>query len=205
MQTQLLNRSALSPLLLLCPLLAVSDSVINALGLGIVALLVTLTASVPMSVTLQRLPEYGRIAAVVVIVAGVVTSASLLIHAWFYDLYLAIGAYIPLLAAGGLMIARYDVALPREQRRALVVAGLRTGIAFSIALLALGATREFVGHGSLLFGAQAVPGGWLRALAIQIFHPDLGFVLAILPPGAFIAMGILFAVRNWYFLRSHSQ
>ena len=183
------ERSALSPLLLLCPLLAVSDSLLNALGLSVVAMLVTLIASVPMTLTLQRLPEYGRIAAVVVLAAGVVTCALLLTHAFAYDLYLAVGAYVPLLVAGGLMIARNDVVTPREQRRALILAGLRTGAAFSSMLIALGVARELVGHGSLFFGAPRLH--W------QIFTTDLGFVLALLPPGAFMAMGFLFAARNW--------
>jgi Na+-translocating ferredoxin:NAD+ oxidoreductase subunit E len=189
-----------TPLLMLCPLLAVSDSVINALGLSAVAIIVTVVASLPMSVTLQRLPEYGRIAAVVVIAGGVVTSALLLIHARFYELYLAIGAYVPLLVAGGLMITRYDVVTPREQRRSFVYAGVRTGLIFSAALLTLGTVREFVGHGSLFTGAQALPGTW-AVLDKQFFNADLGFVLASLPPGAFIAMGILFAVRNWFVSR----
>lgn len=185
-----------APLLMLCPLLAVSDSVINALGLATVAFAVILVAALPMSLTLRRLPEYGRIAAVVVIAAGVVTSALLLIHAWFYDLYRAIGAYVPLLVAAGLMLTRYDVVTPRERRRALLWAGMRTGVAFAAALLILGAAREFVGHGSLFFGAEALPGSWADAFATQFFRPDLGFVLAALPPGAFIAIGLLLAVRN---------
>jgi electron transport complex protein RnfE len=196
----LANPQRVAPLLMLCPLLAVSDSVINALGLSAVAIVVTAVASLPMSVTLQRLPEYGRIAAVVIITGGVVTSAMLLIHALFYDLYLAIGAYLPLLVAGGLMITRYDVATPREQRGALIYAGIRTGLAFSSALVTLGAVREFIGHGSLLAGAQALPGTWTD-VDVQIFNADLGFVLATLPPGAFIAMGVLFAVRNWFVSR----
>lgn len=189
-----------APLLMLCPLLAVSDSVINALGLSMVAIMVTVISSLPMSLTLQRLPEYGRIAAVVVIAAGVVTSALLCIHAWFYELYLAIGTYLPLLVAGALMITRYDVVTPREQRHTLIYAGMRTGLSFAATLLILGAIREFVGHGSLFFGAQALPGTWTD-IQTQFFGADFGFVLAALPPGAFIAMGFLFAVRNWYLSR----
>jgi len=192
------HRKQIAPLLLLCPLLAVSDSTINALGLSVVAILVTTTASLPLTFTLRRLPEYGRIAVVVIITSGVVTSAILLAHAWFFDLYRAIGVYLPLLVAGGLLLARNDVAVPREQRRALVFAGLRTGLMFSVALIVLGAAREFVGHGSLFFGAEALPGKVANHFTTQFFHPDFGFVLAVLPPGAFIAMGVLFAVRNYF-------
>jgi electron transport complex protein RnfE len=191
-------------LLLLCPLFAVSDSVINALGLSVVAMLVTIVASVPMSVALLRLPEFGRIAAAVITVSAVVTSALLLTHAWFYDLYLAIGTYIPLLVFGGLMISRFEVTAPHERQGALIIAGLKTGIAFSSALIALGAVREFVGHGSVFFGAAALPRAWIHALNIDkldtlFFRSDMGFVLAILPPGAFIAMGLLLAIRNRIF------
>ncbi len=184
---------------MLCPLLAVSDSVINALGLGIVAIVVTIVATIPLSMALQRLPEYGRIATAVAIVAAVVTCAILFINAYFHELYLAIGAYLPLLVASGLLIARYDVAAirQRESRRSLVFAGLRTGGLFAAVLLALGAAREFVGRGSLFFGASALPVPGAERLTQIFFHPDLGFVLAALPPGAFIAVGILFAVRNW--------
>jgi electron transport complex protein RnfE len=192
-----LATTRVAALLMLCPLLAVSDSVINALGLSIVAMLVTLAASIPLSMTLQRLPEYGRIAIAVAIIASVVTAAALLVNAYFHELYLAIGAYLPLLIGSGLLIARYEVAVQPSPDRSLVLAGLRTGAVFSAVLLGLGATREFVGHGSLFFGASALPFAGAEKLTRQMFHPDLGFVLALLPPGAFIAMGILFAIRNW--------
>jgi len=187
-----------APLLLLCPLLAVSDSIINALGLSVVAIIVMTIASLPLTFALQRLPEYGRIAIVVIVVSSVVTSALLLAHAWYFDLYRAIGVFLPLLVAGGLLIARSDVVAPREQRSVLMLAGLKTGLLFSAALIVLGAAREFVGHGSFFFGAEALPGQFADRFVARFFHPDLGFVLAILPPGAFIAMGLLFAIRNAY-------
>ena len=104
--------------------------------------------------------------------------------------------------AGGLLITRYDVAAPRETRRTLVFPALRTWVTFSAALLALGVAREFVGHGSLLSGAQALPGEIADYLDRQFFSADMGFVLAVLPPGAFIAMGVLFAARNAYRMRT---
>jgi Na+-translocating ferredoxin:NAD+ oxidoreductase subunit E len=187
-----------APLLLLCPLLAVSDSVINAVGLSVVAILVTTTAGFPLTFALRRLPEYGRIAVVVIVTSGVVTSATLLAHAWFYDLYRAIGVYLPLLVAGGLLLARNDVAAPMEQRRLFLLAGLKTGLMFSALLVTLGAIREFVGHGSLFFGAEALPGEFADGLITRFFPPDYGFVLAVLPPGAFIASGIVLAIRNFF-------
>lgn len=188
-------------LLMLCPLLAVSDTVINALGLAIVALLVTVVASLPLSVTLEKLPEYGRIATAVAIISAVVTSAVLLANAFVHDLYLALGAYLPLLVASGLLIARYAV-IPTESPSsavsgALIAGALRTGFMFAAVLLGLSAAREIVGHGSIFFGAHALPFAGSDSLTRQLFHPDYGFVLAALPPGAFIAMGLLFAVRNW--------
>ena len=180
----------IAPILMLCPLLAVSDSVLNALGFGLVAMLVAVLASLPMSMTLQGLPQYGRIVLAVAVIAGVVTSALLMANAYFHDLYLSVGAYLPLFVASGLLLARFDMSGARERRGTLILAALRTGAAFAFALLCLGAARELVGHGSLLFGAGS--------FAMQLFHPDKGFVLAALPPGAFIAMGLLFALRNAY-------
>ena len=186
---------------MLCPLLAVSDTVINALGLGIVALFVTVAASLPLSVTLEKLPEYGRIATAVAIIAAVVTCALLLTNAFVHDLYLALGAYLPLLIASGLLIARYAV-MPTESAApavsgALIAGAVRTGFMFAAVLMGLGAVREVVGHGSIFFGAHALPFTGSDSLSRQLFHSDYGFVLAALPPGAFIAMGLLFAVRNW--------
>jgi electron transport complex protein RnfE len=192
------SNARIMPLLMLCPLLAVSDSVINALGLGAVALLISIIAALPTSITLQRLPEYGRIAAVVIIVSGVVTSAMLLANAWFYDLYRAIGPYMPLLVANGVLIARYDVVVPRTHIRPMIFAGMRTGFLFAATLVVLSAARELVGRGSLMMGAAGLPGNVAERLETQFFHPDMGFVLAVLPPGAFIAMGLLFAALNWF-------
>src|SRR5690349_16591896 len=91
-QAKPLATTRVAALLMVCPLLAVSDTLINALGLSVVALLVTLAASVPLSVTLERLPEYGRIATAVATIAAVVTSAVLLANAYVHDLYLALGS-----------------------------------------------------------------------------------------------------------------
>ena len=190
------NRNVVT-LLVLSPLLAVSDSVVNALGFGLIAVLVTAIASVPTSVALNRYNEYGRIAVIVVVVAGVVVSAMLLAHAWFYDLYLAIGAYLPLLIGGGLLLSRAAVHAQRTNWTLFVLIGIRSGLWFMIALLLLGAARELVGHGSLLIGIAKLPTAPPAWLEQALFPADYGFVLALLPPGAFIAMGLLFALRNW--------
>jgi electron transport complex protein RnfE len=190
------NRN-IATLLALSPLLAVSDSVINALGFGLVALLVTVIASIPTSINLNRYNEYGRIAVIVMTVAAVVTSAMLLAHAWFYELYRAIGAYLPLLVGGGLLLSRGAVHAQHTNWLVFALIGVRSGLWFLLALLILGAARELIGHGSLLVGVSNLPGSPPAWLEQTIFHADLGFVLAILPPGAFIAIGLLFAMRNW--------
>jgi len=191
------NRNA-ATLLALSPLLAVSDSVINALGFGLVALLVTVVASIPTSINLNRYNEYGRIAVIVTTVAGVVTSAMLLAHAWFYELYRAIGAYLPLLIGGGLLLSRGAVHAPHTNWLLFALIGIRSGMWFVLSLLVLGAARELIGHGSLLVGVSGLPGAPPAWMERTLFEADYGFVLAILPPGAFIAMGLLFAVRNWH-------
>ncbi|MBC7983337.1 MAG: electron transport complex subunit RsxE [Candidatus Obscuribacterales bacterium] len=189
------NRNV-ATLLVLSPLLAISDSAINALGFGLVAVLVTVVASIPTSITLNRYNEYGRIAVIVLTVAGVVTSALLLVHAWFYDLYRAIGMYVPLLIGGGLLLSRNAVHAQYTHWTKFVLIGIQSGLWFMAALVLLGAAREAIGRGSLFVGIDSLPGAPPSWLQLTIFSPDLGFVLAILPPGAFIAMGLLFALRN---------
>jgi Na+-translocating ferredoxin:NAD+ oxidoreductase subunit E len=189
---------AISPLLVLCPLLAVSDSVINGLGLGLVAVMVVVVATAPLSITLQTDSEFVRIATAVAIVSATVTVAILLTDAYFHELYLAIGAYLPVLAAGGILVARGDLAAPRERRRDIIVAGLRTGFVFAAVLVVLSAGRELVGNGSLFAGIQTLPVVGPKLSEGRFFRPEFGFVLAILPPGAFIAVGLLLAARNWY-------
>jgi len=182
-------------LLALCPLLAVSDTVVKALGFSIVVL-VLLPLSTFLFAALRRwLDDTVSLAAGLLIAAGLVTAIELLLQAWFHDLGASFTVFLPLLAVNVIMID-HALETPPHLTRALV-RSVRISIGIALTLLALGLARELVGRGSLLNGAGALLGVWARSLEVKVFSVDMGFLLAMLPPGAFISLGLLIAARNW--------
>jgi len=184
-------------LLGLCPLLAVSGTVINALGLGLATML-TLTAS-NLAVSLLRgllRPEI-RIPAFVLIIASVVTVIDLSMQAWFHELYLVLGIFIPLIVTNCAIIGRAEAFASRNPPLASAIDGLATGLGFCLTLVLLGALREVVGRGTLLADAELMFGDVGANLSLEVIPGHPGFLLAMLPPGAFIGLGLLVACRNW--------
>lgn len=187
---------AVLPLLGLCPILAVSDTVTNAVGLGVVAIVTVTVAFFIASVIGRRLTGELRWVVAVLLLATAVGCAALLMEAWLPELRRTLGLFLPLLIANFVVQMRADECSQLPPLRALVL-GVRTGGTIAMALLALGLARELVGRGSVLHDAGLMFGGWGRVLDTQLFRSDMGFLLATLPPGAFISFGLLLAVRNW--------
>jgi electron transport complex protein RnfE len=190
------RNAGLVQLLGLCPLLAVSNSVVNALGLGLATVLVLALTNLLVSLTRGWLPQEVRIPAFVLLIAGAVTCVELTMNAWFHQLYRSLGIFLPLIVTNCLILARAETLASRTTPLRALLDGLSMGGGFALALLVLGAAREIVGHGSLFDGAGAMLGPWAAFLETQIFPADRGFLLAVLPPGAFIALGFLVALRN---------
>lgn len=181
--------------LALCPALAVSDTVINALGLGVAAIVAGAATTTAASL-LQRLPGDVRWPMCVFVLAATVSCIGLFMNAWFHELHRSLGLFLPLIAVNVAIHLRAEesakLALPGA-----VLAGLRIGAIMALVLLVLGVAREIVGRGSLFHDARVMLGDWAGALELQLFRADMGFLLAMLPPGAFISLGLLLAVRNW--------
>jgi len=191
------RNAGLVQLLGLCPLLAVSNSVVNALGLGLATVLVLTVTNFLVSLTRGWLPTEVRIPAFVVIIAGAVTVIELTMNAWLHELHRSLGIFLPLIVTNCLILARAETLASRSRPLTAVIDGLAMGCGFALALLALGAARELVGHGSLFHDASLLLGPWAANLELSVFNADMGFLLAVLPPGAFIALGLLVALRNW--------
>ena len=191
------QNTGLVVLLGLCPLLAVSNTVINALGLGLATLLTLTISNVCVSLARPLLRPEIRIPAYVVIIASVVTVIQLLMQAWFHDLYRILGIFIPLIVTNCAIIGRAEAFAARNRPLAAAADGLATGLGFCLALLALGALRELLGFGTLLRQAELMLGSWASALELVLISDYSGFLLALLPAGAFIALGLLVAARNW--------
>ncbi|MCZ8500556.1 electron transport complex subunit E [Vibrio lentus] len=190
------NNPALVQLLGLCPLLAVSSTVTNALGLGIATLLVLVGSNVSVSLVRNHVPKEVRIPVFVMIIASLVTCVQLLMNAYAYGLYLSLGIFIPLIVTNCIIIGRAEAFASKNEVLPAAQDGFWMGLGMTSVLVVLGAMREVIGNGTLFDGADLLLGDWASVLRIQIFEFDNSFLLALLPPGAFIGVGFLIALKN---------
>lgn len=189
-------------LLGLCPLLAISKTLINGLGLGIATIFVICATNVLVSMTRRWTHHDLRLPTFVLVIATFVTIVELLFKAYVFDLHLALGIFIPLIVTNCVILGRAEAFASRQPVPAALVDGLAHGIGFALVLIALGAAREIVGQGSLLSGAPLLFGPGSENWTLQFSERPVGFLLAILPPGAFIGLALFIALRNFIARRS---
>ncbi|MBD2812137.1 electron transport complex subunit E [Xenorhabdus sp. Vera] len=187
------NNSALVQLLGLCPLLAVSSTATNALGLGLATTLVLLSTNIAVSALRRWVPHEIRIPIYVMIIASVVSAVQMLINAFAFGLYESLGIFIPLIVTNCIVIGRAEAYASKNSIYNSMIDGLAMGFGATFALFVLGAIREILGNGTLFDGADLLLGSWAKSLRIEIIHMDSPFLLAILPPGAFIGLGLMLA------------
>ena len=190
------NNPALVQLLGLCPLLAVSATVTNALGLGIATTLVLIGSNLIVSLVRQWIPQEVRIPVFVMIIASLVTCVQLLMNAYAYGLYLSLGIFIQLIVTNCIIIGRAEAFASKNDPIPAIVDGLWMGLGMTAVLVLLGAMREVLGNGTLFDGADLLLGDWATVLRIELFQVDSHFLLAMLPPGAFLGVGFLIALKN---------
>ncbi|MFC3022644.1 electron transport complex subunit E [Vibrio zhugei] len=190
------NNPALVQLLGLCPLLAVSSTITNALGLGIATLLVLVGSNVIVSLVRDHVPKEVRIPVFVMIIASLVTCVQLLMNAYAYGLYLSLGIFIPLIVTNCIIIGRAEAFASKNDVLPSALDGFWMGLGMTSVLVVLGALREIIGNGTLFDGADLLLGDWATSLRIEVFHFDNSFLLALLPPGAFFGVGLLIALKN---------
>lgn len=183
-------------LLGLCPLLAVSTSVANALGLGIATLAVLMASNAVAAVAGPRVPREVRLAVFVVVIAAAVTSVELAMAAWWPGLHAALGIFLPLIVTNCLVLARAESFASRESLPRALLDGLAMGLGFLLVLLALGASRELLGRGSLGADLHLLLGEHVATTGGRIFPESEGWLLVLLPPGAFILLGLMLALGN---------
>ena len=190
------NNPGLVQLLGLCPLLAVTTTVINGLGLGLATTLTLVASNASVSLIRNVVRPEVRIPIFVLIIAAVVTAIELSMNAYFHELYRILGIFIPLIVTNCAIIGRAEAFASKQPLPAAVFDGLAMGLGFTLVLVALGAMREAFGFGTLFSQAQLMFGEGARALQVVLVADYRGFLLAILPPGAFIGMGLLVALKN---------
>lgn len=192
------NNVGLVQLLGLCPLLAVSNTFINGLGLGLATLLTLVGSNTIISLIRNHVSNEIRIPVFVLIIASLVTIIELMINAWFYEMSLILGIFIPLIVTNCAIIGRAESFASRNPPLASALDGFAMGAGFTLVLITLGAIREIVGAGTLFTGAELMFGEWAASLELVLIPDYRGFLIAILPPGAFLTLGFLIAAKNAY-------
>ncbi len=188
---------ALVQLLGLCPLLAVSTSAGSALGLGIATLAVLVASSLLASLLGRWLLPEIRLAVFVLTIAGLVTAVELALAAWWPGLHDTLGIFLPLIVTNCLVLARAESFASRQPLRPAIVDALSMGLGFGLVLLALGAARELLGHGTIGAGLGLLLGDAAASGGLRLLPDSMGLLLALLPSGAFILLGLMLAARNW--------
>jgi len=190
------NNPGLVQLLGLCPLLAVTGTAINGLGLGLATLLVLLLSNLAVSAIRGLVQPEIRIPVFVLIIATLVTVVDLVMQAWFSGLSQTLGIFIPLIVTNCTILGRAEAFASRRSIGESLLDGLAQGTGFAAVLVVLGAGREIVGHGTLLADAHLLLGEWAHMLEMPVLPEQAGLLLAVLPPGAFIGLGLLIALKN---------
>ena len=190
------NNVALVQLLGLCPLLAVTGTVINGLGLGLATMLTLIASNTVVSFIRHWVRPEVRVPVFVLIIASIVTTIQLSMNAYFHDLYLILGIFIPLIVTNCSILARAEAFASKNRMLPSALDGLMMGLGFTIVLIILGALREALGRGTLLADAHLMFGDAARNWTITLIDDYSGFLLAILPPGAFIGLGLIIAIKN---------
>ena len=188
------NNPALAQVLGLCPLLAVTGTIINALALGVATMMVLIASNLAVSLLRQYIPNEIRIPIFVLIIAGFVTIVEHLMHAYLYNLYTVLGIFVPLIVTNCAIIGRAEGFASKNAALPAVIDGISMGLGFTGVLVALGMMREILAQGTLFADASIMLGDW--ATTITLFENYDGFLLAALPPGAFIGLGLLLALKN---------
>ncbi len=192
-------------LLGLCPLLAVSNTVVNGLGLGIATLAVICATNMLVSGLRHAIHPDLRLPVFVLVIASFVTAVDLSFHAWLYELHQSLGIFIPLIVTNCVILGRAEAFASRHSILPALVDGLGHGLGFAAVLIVLGASRELLGNGSLLHGADQLFGPAAAGFELRLLPEQQGLLLARLAPGAFLGLGLMVAARNWWASRLQRQ
>ena len=190
------NNPALVQLLGLCPLLAVSASVVNALGLAAATMFVLVSSNLCVSLVRNIVSDTIRLPVFVMIIAAAVTAIELLMQAYTYELYQILGIFLPLITTNCIILGRADAFAAKNPVLPSIYDGFIMGVGFGAVLVVLGAIRELLGTGGLFANMQLLFGETARQWHIVLSADYPALLLAILPPGAFIVTGFLIAGKN---------
>ncbi len=190
------NNQALVALLGLCPLLAVSNTLVNGLGLGLATTVVLILSNGTISFIRNWVRQEVRLPVFVLVIASFVTAVELAMNAWFHDLHRILGIFIPLIVTNCTIVGRAEAFASRNSVPHSILDGLSMGAGFTLVLMTLGALRELIGQGTFLSGIHLMFGEATRNWSFSLGDDFNGLILAILPPGAFFGLGLLIALKS---------
>lgn len=190
------NNPGLVQLLGLCPLLAVTATVVNGLGMGLATTAVLVASNVTVSAIRNVVRSEIRVPVFVLVIASFVTAVELAMNAYLHELYKVLGIFIPLIVTNCSILGRAEAFASKNDISRSFVDGLTMGLGFTGVLVVLGGLRELVGNGTLFGNAHLMFGEGARQLTIEVIPDYEGFLLAVLPPGAFLGLGFLIAIKN---------
>jgi electron transport complex protein RnfE len=184
-------------LLGLCPTLAVTSTVVNGFSLGLATALVMAASNAAISPVRRYVPDEIRIPVFVLVIAALVTVIDLGMHAYFHALHVVLGIFIPLIVTNCIVLARVEAFAAKNEVGPSTLDGLFMGLGLTLVLSLLGGMREVVGKGTLFSGLDLALGPAAKQFMVTVIPDYHGFLLAVLPPGAFIGLALLIAARNW--------
>ena len=190
------NNIALVQLLGLCPVMAVTTSATNGLGMGIATMFVLIISSLLVSLLRHTIPAQIRNPVMIAIIAGTVTLVDLYMNAYMHELYKVLGLFIALIVTNCAILGRTEAFAMKQPPLAAVIDGIGMGLGFTWALVILGGMREVLGSGTLFAHASLLLGEQFEWLELTLVDMDSGVLLAILPPGGFILLGVMIAMKR---------
>lgn len=190
------NNIVFAQALALCPLLAVTGTASNGLGMGLASTAVLIASGLLVSLFRGIITPQVRIPVFVLIIAVLVTLVDMSMNAWVHDLHKVLGLFIPLIVTNCAILGRAESFASRNSMLPALFDGLMMGLGFTLALVLLGAAREMLGSGTLFANAALLLGSWASALELVLIPDYKGFLLIILPPGGFIVLGFMLAGKR---------
>jgi Na+-translocating ferredoxin:NAD+ oxidoreductase subunit E len=181
----------------LCPLMAVTTTATNGLGIGVLTMMVMAGSNLMVSLLRKVTPNQIRIPIFISIIAFLVTLLDLTMNAWMHDLHKVLGLFIPLIVANCAPLGRAEAFAMKNRPLAAMLDGIATGIGFTIGVTSVGAVREIMGSGTLFSGASLLLGPHFKFMELTVLPHYDGFLLMLLPPGGFVVMGLLLALGRY--------
>jgi electron transport complex protein RnfE len=190
------NNMVLTQMLALCPLLAVTTTATNGLGMGLATTAVLAASNLTVSACRQAISQEVRIPIFVLLIASLVTLVDMAMNAWLHELYKVLGLFIPLIVTNCAILARAEAFASRQPVKASLLDGLMMGLGFTLVLVLLGACREILGSATLFADASLLLGSHFAFLETTLITEYKSFLLMLLPPGGFLVLGFLLAGKR---------